>query len=221
MYAFHPGHQFACHLQSRPKKDLGALSYFARNPQFSQLWVAIARLLRKQLKKIKQVLLASERARPTTNDQRLPSLPRHQRHLMRPVLLDRGRREGKREGRASVPRRPLVHVIRTEEDSALSRHQVQRAFVKVRKVPRQPFGRPKPPAHRFHRVRAPAQRMQSRPREAPNQRKLAEHQMIDFNRIIFSPLPLTEVGRNFAAARESPGCVCFTAFSTAAVSRLP
>jgi len=37
MYAFHPGHQFACHLQSRPKKDLGALSYFARNPQFSQL----------------------------------------------------------------------------------------------------------------------------------------------------------------------------------------
>src|ERR1039457_6454275 len=124
--------------------------------------------------------------RPTTDD----SLPRHQRHLMRPVLLDRGLREGKRKGRASVPGLPLVHVIRTEEDSALSRHQVQRAFVKVREVPRQPFGSPKPAAPRLHRVRAPAQRTHSRPREAPNHRKPAEQQMIDFNRIIPPPLPI-------------------------------
>src|ERR1019366_7176544 len=124
-------------------------------------------------------------------------LPRLDRHLMRPLLFDRGRCERKRESRASVPRRPLVHVMRTEEDSAFSRHQVQRAYVKVRKVPRQPFGRPKLPARRSHRERAPAQRTQSRPREAPNQRKLAEHRMIDFNRMIFSPFPSAEVGRNF------------------------
>ncbi len=68
---------------------------------------------------------------------------------MRPVLLDRGLREGKHEGRASVPRRPLVHVVRTEKNPTLSRHQVQRAFVKVRKVPRQPFGWPKPRATAF------------------------------------------------------------------------
>src|SRR4029077_4209763 len=122
-------------------------------------------------------------------------LPRLQRHLMRPVLLDRSMREWKYERRASVPRRPLVHVMRTEEYPTLPRHHVQRAFVKVRKIPRQPFGRPKASAHRLYGVIAPAQRMQSRTREAPNHRKLAEHQMIDFNRIILSPLPLTEVGR--------------------------
>src|SRR5229473_4889130 len=128
--------------------------------------------------------------RLTTND----CLPyRLQRHLMRPVLLNRSLRERKRERRASVPRRPLVHVMRTEEYPALPRYHVQSAFIKVRKVPGQPFGCPKAPGHRLHRVGAPAQRMQSRPREAPNHRKLAEHQMIDFNRIILSPLPLTEV----------------------------
>src|SRR5216683_4394891 len=103
---------------------------------------------------------------------------------MRPVLLDRSLREWECERRAPVPRRPLVHVMRTEEDSTLPRHHVQRAFVKVRKIPRQPFGSPKPAAHRLHRIVAPAQRMQSRSREAPNQWKLAEHEMIDFNRII-------------------------------------
>src|ERR1700687_324864 len=111
------------------------------------------------------------------------------------VLLNRSLRERKRKRRVSVPRRPLFHVMRTEEYPTFPRHYVQRAFVKVRKVPRQPFGGPKAPAHRLHRVVAPAQRMQSRTREAPNQRKLAEHKMIDFNRIILSPLPLTEVGR--------------------------
>src|SRR6202051_2790719 len=108
---------------------------------------------------------------------------------MRAVLLDRGLREWKRERRASVPRRPLVHVMRTEEYPTLPRHHVQRAFIKVRKIPRQPFGRPEPSAHRLHRVGAPAQRMPSRSREAPNHRKLAEHEMIDFNRIILSPPP--------------------------------
>ena len=41
IYAFHPGHQFACHLHIRPKKDLGSLSYLALKLQFSQLWSAI------------------------------------------------------------------------------------------------------------------------------------------------------------------------------------
>src|SRR5713226_642425 len=116
---------------------------------------------------------------------------------MRPVLLDRSRREWKGERRAAVPRRPLVHVVRAEEYPALSCHHVQRALVKIRKVPRQPFRRPEPAAHLLHRLPAPAQWMRSRPREAPNQRKLAEHEMIDFNWIILSPLPLTEVGGNF------------------------
>src|SRR4029077_9171832 len=113
---------------------------------------------------------------------------------MRPVLLDRSMREWKYERRASVPRRPLVHVMRTEEYPTLPRHHVQRAFIKVRKIPRQPFGGPKAPAHCLHGVIASAQWMHSRPREAPNHRKLAEHEMIDFNWIIFPPLPLTEVG---------------------------
>ena len=37
IYAFHPGHQFACHLHILPKIDLGLLSYLALNLQFSQL----------------------------------------------------------------------------------------------------------------------------------------------------------------------------------------
>src|SRR5208337_1697717 len=110
------------------------------------------------------------------------------------AFLDCRRSEWKHERRSPIPRRPLVHVIRTEEDSALPRHQVQRAFVEVRKVPCQPFGGPKPPAPRLHRIPAPAQRMQSRPRETPNHRQLAKHEMIDFNRIILPPRPLAEVG---------------------------
>src|SRR6266481_5101788 len=100
---------------------------------------------------------------------------------MRPVLLDRSLRERKCERRATVPLRPLVHVMRTEEDPTLPRHHVERALVKVRKIPRQPFGGPKAPAPRLHRVVAAAQWMQSRPRQTPNHRKLAEHRMVDFN----------------------------------------
>src|SRR6266849_4694876 len=126
---------------------------------------------------------------------RKQGLPRLQRHLMHTVLLDSSLREWKRERRASVPSRPLVHVVRTEEYPALPRHQVKRAFVKVRKVPRQAFGRTKPAAHLLHRLPASAQRTQSRSCVAPNHRKTAEHQMIDYDWKILSPLPLTQVRR--------------------------
>src|ERR1035441_4536300 len=111
------------------------------------------------------------------------------------MLLDCSPREGKYECRAAIPCRPLVHVIRAQEDSTLACHQVERAFVKVRKVPGRPLGRSKPAPYRLYRESAPAQGMQSRSGETPNQRKMAQHQMIDFNRIICPPLPRSEERR--------------------------
>jgi hypothetical protein len=37
MYFFQPGQKLICHRQNLPINDLGALSYFARIGQFSQL----------------------------------------------------------------------------------------------------------------------------------------------------------------------------------------
>ncbi|MCD4677040.1 MAG: hypothetical protein K8S18_13760, partial [Desulfobacula sp.] len=41
IYFFQPGHHPVCHLHSRPKNDLGLLSYFVRKPQLTQLCPAI------------------------------------------------------------------------------------------------------------------------------------------------------------------------------------
>jgi hypothetical protein len=41
MYFFHPGQKLICQRQNLPINDLGALSYFARMGQFSQLCCAI------------------------------------------------------------------------------------------------------------------------------------------------------------------------------------
>lgn len=41
IYAFHLGHQVACHLHILPKIDLGLFSYLALKLQFSQLWLDI------------------------------------------------------------------------------------------------------------------------------------------------------------------------------------
>src|SRR5260221_166770 len=89
---------------------------------------------------------------------------------MRPMFVDRSLRKWKCERRAAVPRRPLVHVIRTEEDPTLARPQVQRAFVEIREVPRQPSRRPKAATHLLHRLPAPAHGMHSGPRESGGSR---------------------------------------------------
>ncbi len=40
-YDFHPGQKRVCHFQNLPISDSGALSYFARMAQFSQLELAM------------------------------------------------------------------------------------------------------------------------------------------------------------------------------------
>ena len=58
---------------------------------------------------------------------------------MRGRILDGRFREGKFERGVLVPRIPLVHVVRAEKVSGLSRHQVQRRVVQVGKVRSEPL----------------------------------------------------------------------------------
>src|SRR5437016_5840981 len=104
-------------------------------------------------------------------------------------IFDCSLRKWQGEGVAVVPSLPLVHVIRTEKSSRFAGQEIQSGCVEIGKICSKSFGGAVIAAQCINRVTTARLGLFARSGPVANDGDFSEHQILNRERILWSPLP--------------------------------